>query len=135
MSTMQTTFQDIRRFSACDLSLEQKLKILNFMKRFGKVSLCITIRGYFNVTKKFPVKMQTSFQDIRRFSACDLSLEQKLKILNFMKRFGKVSLCISIRGYFNVTKKFPVKMGNTLHSIFSGLLKLKSATENYQFLH
>ncbi|XP_023217507.1 angiogenic factor with G patch and FHA domains 1-like [Centruroides sculpturatus] len=74
--------------------------------------------------------MQTSFQDIRRFSACDLSLEQKLKILNFMKRFGKVSLCISMRGYFNVTKKFPVKMGNALHSIFSGLLKLRSATEN-----
>ncbi|XP_023231183.1 uncharacterized protein LOC111631211 [Centruroides sculpturatus] len=74
--------------------------------------------------------MQTSFQDIRRFSACDLSFEQKLKILNFMKRFGKVSLCISIRGYFNVTKKFPVKMGNALHSIFSGLLKLRSATEN-----
>ncbi|XP_023210879.1 uncharacterized protein LOC111613765, partial [Centruroides sculpturatus] len=78
-------------------------------------------------------QMQTSFQDIRKFSECDLSLEQKLKILNFMKRFGKASLCLSIKGYFNVTKKFPVKMANALHSIFSGLLKLRSSTMQTSF--
>ncbi|XP_067118981.1 uncharacterized protein [Centruroides vittatus] len=74
--------------------------------------------------------MQTSFQDIRRFADCDLSLEEKLKILNFMKRFGKASLCLTINGYFNVTKKFPIKMASTLHSMFSGILRLSGVSED-----
>ncbi|XP_023212748.1 uncharacterized protein LOC111615580 isoform X2 [Centruroides sculpturatus] len=74
--------------------------------------------------------MQTSFQDIRRFANCDLSLEQKLKMLNFMKRFGKVSLCLSANDYFNVTKKFPIKMASSLYSVFSGLLNLRTASRH-----
>ncbi|XP_023229585.1 uncharacterized protein LOC111629887 [Centruroides sculpturatus] len=74
--------------------------------------------------------IQTSFQDIGRFVDCDLSLEEKLKILNFMKRFGKASLCLTINGYFNVTKKFPVKMASTPHSMFSGILRLSGVSED-----
>ncbi|XP_023210787.1 uncharacterized protein LOC111613672 [Centruroides sculpturatus] len=87
--------------------------------------LCILV-GYSCST--FTSTMQTSFQDIRRFSEFDLSLEQKLKILNFMKRFGKESSCISVRAYFHVAKKFPVKMANKFYSLFSGLLKLKTSS-------
>ncbi|XP_023218579.1 uncharacterized protein LOC111620819 [Centruroides sculpturatus] len=87
--------------------------------------LCIVTGFLFSA---FTSTMQTSFQDIRRFAGCDLKLEQKLKILNFMKRFGKESLCLTFRNYFNVTKKFPIKMGSSLHSIFSGLLNLKNVS-------
>ncbi|XP_023225037.1 uncharacterized protein LOC111626001 [Centruroides sculpturatus] len=72
--------------------------------------------------------MQNGFQDIRQFAICDLELQQKLKILNFMKRFGKVSLCLSIAGFFCLNKRIPFKMATTLHSVFSGLLKLKNAS-------
>ncbi|XP_023211513.1 uncharacterized protein LOC111614373 [Centruroides sculpturatus] len=43
-----------------------------------------------------------------------------------MKRFGKVSLCLTIGGFFCVNKRIPQKMATTLHSVFSGLLKLNN---------
>ncbi|XP_023239352.1 uncharacterized protein LOC111637978 [Centruroides sculpturatus] len=55
--TMQSGFQDIRRFVNCDLNLRQKLKVLNFIKRFGKVSLCLLIGGFYNVNKRIPLKI------------------------------------------------------------------------------
>ncbi|XP_023241552.1 uncharacterized protein LOC111639820 isoform X2 [Centruroides sculpturatus] len=73
--------------------------------------------------------MQTSFQDIRRFAQCDLKLEQKLKIVNFMKRFGKAPLCLSMSGFFDITKKFPVKMSSALNSVYEGLLDLRTVSE------
>ncbi|XP_067133046.1 uncharacterized protein [Centruroides vittatus] len=73
--------------------------------------------------------MQNEFQDIRQFAICNLELERKLKILNFMKRFGEVSLCLTIGGFFCVNKKIPLKMATTLHSVFSGLLKLKNVSK------
>ncbi|XP_023221402.1 uncharacterized protein LOC111623163 [Centruroides sculpturatus] len=88
--------------------------------------VCILIGFSLSV---FTSSMQTSFQDIGRFADCDLGLEQKLKILNFMKRFGKESLCLSCRNYFKITKKFPIKMASSLHSIFSGLLNIKNASK------
>ncbi|XP_023241470.1 uncharacterized protein LOC111639764 [Centruroides sculpturatus] len=54
--SMEITFQEIRQFSACNMPLESKLKILNFMKRFGKVALKISIMGYFYVNKRFPIR-------------------------------------------------------------------------------
>ncbi|XP_067126196.1 uncharacterized protein [Centruroides vittatus] len=95
-------------------------------------SLCVSFTFLCIVTgflfSAFTSTMQTSFQDIRRFAGCDFTLEQKLKILNFMKRFGKEPLCFTFRNYFKITKKFPIKMGNSLHSMFSGLLNIKKAS-------
>ncbi|XP_023229515.1 uncharacterized protein LOC111629837 isoform X2 [Centruroides sculpturatus] len=70
--------------------------------------------------------MQNAFQDIRQFAVCNLKPEQKLKILDFMKRFGKVSLCLTVGGFFVVDKKVPFKMVKTLQSVFSGLSKLRN---------
>ncbi|XP_023238301.1 uncharacterized protein LOC111637114 [Centruroides sculpturatus] len=67
-------------------------------------------------------KMQNGFQDIRLFAVSDTSVE----ILNFMKRFGKVPLVLSMGGFFYITKRFPIKMFSSLHSVFSGLLKLRT---------
>ncbi|XP_023210878.1 uncharacterized protein LOC111613764 [Centruroides sculpturatus] len=94
--------QVIRRFSEFDLSLEPKLK------------------------------MENTFQDIRQFAGCDIGENQKLKILNFMKRFGKVSLCLTIGRFLIIDKRIPLKMAKTLHSVFSGFKKLKSISSEEQ---
>ncbi|XP_067121568.1 uncharacterized protein [Centruroides vittatus] len=70
--------------------------------------------------------MENTFQDIRQFAGCDIGENRKLKILNFMKRFGKVSLCLSIGRFLIIDKRIPLKMAKTLHSVFSGFKKLKS---------
>ncbi|XP_023233025.1 uncharacterized protein LOC111632741 isoform X2 [Centruroides sculpturatus] len=72
--------------------------------------------------------MENTFQDIRRYAGFNLSLQMKLKILNFMKRFGTVALTLSIGGVLDVTKRFPFQLAKTLHSIFSGLLKLRDVS-------
>ncbi|XP_023241595.1 uncharacterized protein LOC111639879 [Centruroides sculpturatus] len=91
--------------------------------------LCIGCLVVAYLLSRCTAAMQNNFQDIRRFADCNLALEQKLKILNFMKRFGKASLLISLKDYFNVTKKFPIKMANCIHSIYSSLLNLRSVGE------
>ncbi|XP_023241677.1 uncharacterized protein LOC111639945 [Centruroides sculpturatus] len=108
--------------------------ILNdFWIRMICSTLCASFTFYCTVLgflfSAFTSTMQTSFQDIRRFADCNLRLEEKLKILNFMKRYGKESLCLTCRDYFKITKKFPVKMGSSLDSIFSGLENMKEATK------
>ncbi|XP_023242930.1 uncharacterized protein LOC111641055 [Centruroides sculpturatus] len=74
----------------------------------------------------------SNFQDIRRFAQYHLKLEQKLKIVNFMKRFKKASLCLSANGFFDVTMKCLVKMSSALYSVFSNLLNLRTvSTKKY----
>ncbi|XP_023234212.1 uncharacterized protein LOC111633808 [Centruroides sculpturatus] len=76
--------------------------------------------------------MENTFQDIRQFAGCDIAENQKLKILNFMKRFGKVSLCLTIGRFLIIDKRIPLKMAKTLHSVFSGFKKLKSISKEEQ---
>ncbi|XP_067123219.1 uncharacterized protein [Centruroides vittatus] len=109
-------------FSKMEFALKVFIFLICALITFG----CIVFAFLMSVLTS---NMQTSFQDIRRFADCDLSLKQKLKMLNFMKRFGKASLCISMNDYFNVTKKFPVKMARSLYSVFSGLLNLKTTSK------
>ncbi|XP_023242933.1 uncharacterized protein LOC111641056 isoform X2 [Centruroides sculpturatus] len=111
------------------LKMEFALRVFICIIIFTVSFICISV-GF--LPSAFTSTMQTSFQDIRRFAECDLKLEQKLKIVNFMKRFGKASLCLSINGFFDVTKKFPVKMSSTLYSVFSNLLNLRTvSTKKY----
>ncbi|XP_067118135.1 uncharacterized protein [Centruroides vittatus] len=105
---------------------EFALKIIIFIICAGLSVICFFV-GF--LASAFTSAMQTSFQDIRRFAQCDLKLEQKLKIVNFMKRFGKASLCLSINGFFDVTKKFPVKMCSALHSVYSNLLNFRTVSK------
>ncbi|XP_023242936.1 uncharacterized protein LOC111641058 isoform X2 [Centruroides sculpturatus] len=122
--------------------IRTETSLLNYILTFSKMEFALTL--YVCITyaailftcvlvgflaSAFTSTMQTSFQDIRRFAQCDLKLEQKLKIVNFMKRFGKASLCLSINGFFDVTKKFPIKMCSALHSVYSGLLNLRTVSK------
>ncbi|XP_067118160.1 uncharacterized protein [Centruroides vittatus] len=110
-------------FSKMKFALKMFICLICVVISFG----CILVGFLMSI---FTSNMQTSFQDIRRFADCDLSLELKLKMLNFMKRFGKVSLCVSMNDYFNITKKFPIKMASSLYSVFSGLLNLRTASRH-----
>ncbi|XP_023242943.1 uncharacterized protein LOC111641062 [Centruroides sculpturatus] len=94
---------------------------------YATVLLICVLVGFLLST--FTSTMQTSFQDIRRFAQCDLKFEQKLKIVNFMKRFGKASLCLSINGFFDVTKMFPIKMYSAVHSVYSRLINLTTVSK------
>ncbi|XP_067123127.1 uncharacterized protein [Centruroides vittatus] len=93
------------------------------------LALCIGCLIVAYLLSRCTAAMQNNFQDIGKFADCNLTLEQKLIILNFMKRFGKASLLISLKDYFNVTKKFPIKMANCIHSIYSSLLNLRSVEQ------
>ncbi|XP_067134495.1 uncharacterized protein [Centruroides vittatus] len=77
----------------------------------------------------FAFSMQNAFQDIRQFATSNLHREEKLKILNFMKRFGKVSLSFMIGGIYPVTKRIPIKVASNLHSFFSAFMKLKGISK------
>ncbi|XP_067122977.1 uncharacterized protein [Centruroides vittatus] len=103
------------------------IRIIFLLSAFILLFGCLII-AY--LLSRFTAAMQNNFQDIRRFADCNLTLEQKLKILNFMKRFGKASLLVSLEDYFSITKKFPIKMANCMHSIYSSLLNLRSVEEN-----
>ncbi|XP_067141610.1 uncharacterized protein [Centruroides vittatus] len=72
--------------------------------------------------------MENMFQDIRNVVDCDLSLQFKFEVLDFIKRFGKVALALNVGGCFDITKKFPFKLAKTLHTVFSGVLKLKGVS-------
>ncbi|XP_067131486.1 uncharacterized protein [Centruroides vittatus] len=74
----------------------------------------------------FAFTMQNAFRDIRVFTQSDLELEQKLKILDFMKRFGKFPMRLSLCDVYTIDRKIPIKMASTLYSIFSYLLKIRN---------
>ncbi|XP_023231836.1 uncharacterized protein LOC111631762 [Centruroides sculpturatus] len=77
----------------------------------------------------FAFNMRNAFQDIRQFAICNFCMEEKLKILNFMKRFGKVSLCLTIGGIYPVTKRIPFKVASNLNSFFSAFMKLRGISK------
>ncbi|XP_023212310.1 fatty acyl-CoA reductase 1-like [Centruroides sculpturatus] len=60
-----------------------------------------------------------SFQEIRKFSYLQICITKKLKILNFMKRFGRIPLGMSCGDFFVITRKTPLKASEALHSAFS----------------
>ncbi|XP_023214195.1 uncharacterized protein LOC111617093, partial [Centruroides sculpturatus] len=57
----------------------------------------------------FAFTMQNAFRDIRVFTKSDLELEQKLKILDFMKRFGKFPMRLSLCEVYPIDKRVPIK--------------------------
>ncbi|XP_023238300.1 uncharacterized protein LOC111637111 [Centruroides sculpturatus] len=107
------------------ISINAVLRLVVAMATVLCTILCIL---YGLILCSFTFTMHNSFQDIRRFAAVSLSLERKLYFLDFMKRFGKISLRLSIGGFFYVTKRFPIRIANTLYTVFSGLLKSREVS-------
>ncbi|XP_023231353.1 uncharacterized protein LOC111631354 [Centruroides sculpturatus] len=73
---------------------------------------------------RFTSSIYGNYNEINKFSSCGFSLVFKLKMLNFMKRFGKTPIGISFGGFFRVKRNFPIKMLSSLYSILSALIEL-----------
>ncbi|XP_067128201.1 uncharacterized protein [Centruroides vittatus] len=79
---------------------------------------------------RFTSSMYGNFNEINKFSSCRFSLVFKLKMLNFMKRFGKTPIGLSVGGFFRVKRNFPIKMMSSLYSILSALIELAKNNES-----
>ncbi|XP_023241154.1 uncharacterized protein LOC111639495 [Centruroides sculpturatus] len=64
----------------------------------------------------FAFNLVNGFQDIRQFAICKLKLEQKLKVIGFMKKFGGRPFGISVGGFFYVKKNFLIRLWLTYTS-------------------
>ncbi|XP_023211037.1 uncharacterized protein LOC111613921 [Centruroides sculpturatus] len=107
------------------IDMDKSVKYIMFGLVIISTFVCI-IYGFLLCYAAFSI--QNTFQDIRGVAASKLSVQFQLKVLDFMKRFGKCSLAISIGGCFNITKNFPLKLAKSLHSVFSSLLKLRDVS-------
>ncbi|XP_023229928.1 uncharacterized protein LOC111630132 [Centruroides sculpturatus] len=97
---------------------------------FKLVAFVIIIYAFFEFMiisfglSRFTSSIYGNFNEINKFSSCRFSLVFKLKMLNFMKRFGKTPFGISFGGFFRVKRNFPIKMLSSLYSILSALIEL-----------
>ncbi|XP_023227954.1 uncharacterized protein LOC111628409 [Centruroides sculpturatus] len=79
---------------------------------------------------RFTSSLYGNFNEINKYSSYRFSLVFKLKMLNFMKRFGKTPIGISVGGFFRVKRDFPIKMLSSLYSILSALIELAKKNES-----
>ncbi|XP_023231307.1 uncharacterized protein LOC111631320 [Centruroides sculpturatus] len=66
-----------------------------------------------------------SFQEIRIFASARLAVEDKIKMLDFMKKFRENELGFSCGGFFVVSKGCPVKVYSSLYSAFNVLMQIR----------
>ncbi|XP_067127550.1 uncharacterized protein [Centruroides vittatus] len=66
-----------------------------------------------------------SFQEIRIFASARLAIEDKIKLLDFMKKFRENELGFSCGGFFVASKGCPVKVYSSLYSAFNILLQVR----------
>ncbi|XP_067144938.1 uncharacterized protein [Centruroides vittatus] len=119
------SFQEIRIFASARLAIEDKIKLMDFMKKFRENELGFSCGGFFVASKGCPVKAYDSFQEIRIFASARLSVEDKIKLLDFMKKFRENELGFSCGGFFVASKGCPVKVYSSLYSAFNILLQVR----------
>ncbi|XP_023233747.1 uncharacterized protein LOC111633414 [Centruroides sculpturatus] len=73
---------------------------------------------------RFTSLMYGKFIEIDKLCSADLPLETKMKMLNFMKRYGKTPFGVSIGGFFYVKKNFFIRFLSALYSSLSVLTEL-----------
>ncbi|XP_023223318.1 uncharacterized protein LOC111624643 [Centruroides sculpturatus] len=73
---------------------------------------------------KFSSSIYGDFIEMNRYSSARFILEYKLKMLNFMKRFAKTPIGVSVGGFFYVKKNFPVRILCRFYSILSAFIEL-----------
>ncbi|XP_067145147.1 uncharacterized protein [Centruroides vittatus] len=88
------------------------------------LAVTIAIVGSFAMAH-FSGSAYDSFQEIRVMSALPLSITEKLKILDFMKRFRENSIGASIGDCFIMSKETPVEVYNGLYTIFNMMLEIR----------
>ncbi|XP_023230953.1 uncharacterized protein LOC111631003 isoform X2 [Centruroides sculpturatus] len=88
--------------------------------------VCIILALLFSfAVSRISACVYDSFQEIRIFASARLAVEDKIKMLDFMKKFRENELGFSCGGYFVVSKGCPVKVYSSLYSAFNVLLQVR----------
>ncbi|XP_023229021.1 uncharacterized protein LOC111629360 [Centruroides sculpturatus] len=77
----------------------------------------------------FTTLMYDSFINIEKISSVAFPLEFKFKMDDFMKRFGKNPIGISIGGFFYIKRNFVIRVISGLYSILSSLVQISGVLE------
>ncbi|XP_023235933.1 uncharacterized protein LOC111635254 [Centruroides sculpturatus] len=102
--------------------LNSKLHIMMIaITILSSVSLCIISFAVSRVA----ASAYDSFQEIRRLGACSRRLQDKLKMLNFMKKFREEEIGLDCGGCFIMSKECPVQVFQSLYGIFDMLLQIR----------
>ncbi|XP_023234327.1 uncharacterized protein LOC111633908 [Centruroides sculpturatus] len=76
---------------------------------------------------RFTSSLYEKFVEIDKLCSADLPLETKLKMLNFMKRFGKTPFGVNAGGFFYVKKNFFIRFLSAIYSALSVFVELLAA--------
>ncbi|XP_023232396.1 uncharacterized protein LOC111632241 [Centruroides sculpturatus] len=113
-------------FSMCAfffVNMSISIKILFALMSITCISGTLSL-GYF--ASRFTAKIYGKLNEMETLSSANLSLEDKLKLLDFMKRFSKVPIGISVGGFFHVKKNVIIRVLTAMESMISTLNSLSS---------
>ncbi|XP_023228703.1 uncharacterized protein LOC111629067 [Centruroides sculpturatus] len=98
---------------------------LQIMLCFATILLVIVVTVCAFALSRIVIALYDSFQEIRRFGAASHSLADKLKVLDFMKKFQENKIGFSCGDCFILSKESPVQVYNNFYSIFNILLQIR----------
>ncbi|XP_067136489.1 uncharacterized protein [Centruroides vittatus] len=108
------------------------------MEIFQKIEFAIVSTAGFTITvgcsylsSRLTAALYGNFNSVAKISSSGLALNEKLKLLNFMKRFGKTPIGPSVGGFFRVKKNFVIRTLSSLETLLSALRALAIKT-NYK---
>ncbi|XP_067140365.1 uncharacterized protein [Centruroides vittatus] len=102
------------------------LILLIFFASFALCSIAFLV-------SRILVSAYDSFQEIRKFKINSFNLEDKLKVLDFMKRFGANSIIgFTCEDFFVITRKFPIELYNALYNAYNILLQMRDISQGTQ---
>ncbi|XP_067141155.1 uncharacterized protein [Centruroides vittatus] len=84
---------------------------------FGLIAFCWALSHLTSV-------MYDNFISIEKVSSANLPLTFKFKINDFMKRYGKIPLGISVGGFFHVKRDFLIRVISAVYSTFSSCIQV-----------
>ncbi|XP_023240514.1 uncharacterized protein LOC111638968 [Centruroides sculpturatus] len=79
---------------------------------------------------RFFASAYDSFQEVRRLGAASRRLHDKLKLLDFMKKFRENKIGISCGGCFILSKESPVQVYNNFYTMYNMLLSIRDILTN-----
>ncbi|XP_023232526.1 uncharacterized protein LOC111632348 [Centruroides sculpturatus] len=100
------------------------LILLIFVASFGLCSVAFLI-------SRILVSAYDSFQEIRKFKINSFNLEDKLKVLDFMKRFESI-IGFSCEDFFIISREFPIELYNALYNAYNVLLQMRDINQGTQ---
>ncbi|XP_023224760.1 uncharacterized protein LOC111625767 [Centruroides sculpturatus] len=94
----------------------------SLLSLFGLIAFCWAFSNLTSV-------MYDNFISIEKVSSANLPLTFKFKINDFMKRFGKIPLGISMGGFFHIKRDFLIRVISAVYSTFSSCVEVSGILE------